>query len=373
MVFIGFGFLMTFLRKYGSSAVGMNFFLSALVIQWAILCNGFWNNVQDKKRWWDVPLDMHALVEGDFAAATVMITFGAILGKVSMLQLLVVAFCEIPFYAVNKMVIERLYGVMDIGGSMVIHEFGAYFGLAIAWVLRDESQRDNGAAKHSRHSDLFAMIGTIFLWVMWPSFNGALAANGPIQQRAIVNTLLSLCGATVVVFALSCLTRKHNKLDMEEVQNSTIAGGVCMGTSASMAVYPGGAIGVGMAAGLVSYCGFRWVQPFLEKKCKLHDTCGVHNLHGMPGFLGGIFSIAVAGAAQTWIYEGEYKTNFPKNYGRGKQAGIQCASVFTTLFIAIFTGAIVGLVLLTLKKTISKDELYNDKANWHIEDDDESV
>lgn len=41
MIFIGFGFLMTFLKRYGYSAVGFNLLLAALCIQWAILCQGF--------------------------------------------------------------------------------------------------------------------------------------------------------------------------------------------------------------------------------------------------------------------------------------------------------------------------------------------
>ena len=41
MVFIGFGFLMTFLRKYGYSAIGMTFLLGCIAFQWAILCRGF--------------------------------------------------------------------------------------------------------------------------------------------------------------------------------------------------------------------------------------------------------------------------------------------------------------------------------------------
>lgn len=40
MVFIGFGFLMVFLKKYGYSAVGFNFLLAALVLQWSILFKG---------------------------------------------------------------------------------------------------------------------------------------------------------------------------------------------------------------------------------------------------------------------------------------------------------------------------------------------
>ncbi len=41
MILIGFGFLMTFLRKYGFSAVGINFLVSALAAQWYLLVSGF--------------------------------------------------------------------------------------------------------------------------------------------------------------------------------------------------------------------------------------------------------------------------------------------------------------------------------------------
>lgn len=48
----------------------------------------------------------------------------------------------------------------DAGGSMVIHAFGGYYGLAISWVLYrpnlHQSKRLNGS---TYHSDVFAMIG----------------------------------------------------------------------------------------------------------------------------------------------------------------------------------------------------------------------
>lgn len=41
MIFIGFGFLMTFLKKYGFGAVSYNLLLSAITIQWGTLLNAW--------------------------------------------------------------------------------------------------------------------------------------------------------------------------------------------------------------------------------------------------------------------------------------------------------------------------------------------
>lgn len=48
----------------------------------------------------------------------------------------------------------------DIGASMTIHAFGAYFGLAVAGVLYRPGLRWEHKNEESvYHSDLFAMIG----------------------------------------------------------------------------------------------------------------------------------------------------------------------------------------------------------------------
>lgn len=43
-------------------------------------------------------------------------------------------------------------------------------------------------------------------------------------------------------------------------------------------------------------------QPILESRFKLQDTCGVHNLHGMPGVLGAILGVVVAALATHEAY-----------------------------------------------------------------------
>ena len=40
----------------------------------------------------------------------------------------------------------------------------------------------------------------------------------------------------------------------------------------------------------------------MEKYLKIQDTCGVHNLHAVPGMLGGFVGAIVAAAASEEVY-----------------------------------------------------------------------
>ena len=50
-----------------------------------------------------------------------------------------------------------------------------------------------------------------------------------------------------------------------------------------------------------------YFQGQLLKLLNLHDTCGVHNLHGLPGILGGLLSILMAAIANEEDYGGKDK------------------------------------------------------------------
>lgn len=55
-------------------------------------------------------------------------------------------------------------------------------------------------------------------------------------------------------------------------------------------------------------------QPILASKLRLHDTCGVHNLHGMPAILSAIFSIIFASTAAVDNYKDSLTDIFPAMY-----------------------------------------------------------
>jgi len=81
MVFVGFGYLMTFLRFYGFSAVGYTFFLSAFIIPWALICIGFFEQLAVNGSFDTLLLSLPNLIDALFSAASVMISFGAVIGK----------------------------------------------------------------------------------------------------------------------------------------------------------------------------------------------------------------------------------------------------------------------------------------------------
>lgn len=44
MIFVGFGFLMVFLQRYGFSSVGFTFLSAAFALQWSTLVQGFFHS-----------------------------------------------------------------------------------------------------------------------------------------------------------------------------------------------------------------------------------------------------------------------------------------------------------------------------------------
>ncbi|XP_026568693.1 ammonium transporter Rh type A isoform X1 [Pseudonaja textilis] len=347
MIFIGFGFLMTFLKKYGFGSVGINFLIAALGLQWGILLQGFWhmesNNIHNT---------IESMINADFSTAAVLISFGAILGKTSPVQMLILTIFEITIFVCNEHLVVNVLKATDTGASMTIHTFGAYFGLAVARFLYRPGLK-NGHPKEGSvyHSDLFAMIGTLFLWLFWPSFNSAIAKSSEEQQRAIMNTYFSLAACTVTTFALSILVEHRGKLDMVHIQNATLAGGVAVGSCADLNILPVGALLIGSIAGIISVVGYKYLSPLLASKLKIQDTCGVHNLHGLPGLLGGIASI-IAAALQV-----------NSNVSVGMQAAALGCSVAIALVGGAFTGLIVSLPFLGQPPD---ENCYDDSVYWEI-------
>ncbi|ETO30418.1 Rh type C glycoprotein [Reticulomyxa filosa] len=199
----------------------------------------------------------------------------------------------------------------------------------------------------------------------WPSFNAYYAYMPDVSKsghqglmrdgdrtRAYVNTILSLCAATMATFAFSKWIKK-GKLEMVHIQNATLAGGVVMGACADLYTHPAGAVGIGFTAGTLSTLGYCYVQDWLMK-IGLYDTwggkkkvskivlfflySGVNNLHGMPGILGCIASAITVGSFSD-------KSRYYHHRDMHYQASYQIAGLCVTLGIAIAGGIATGIVM----------------------------
>lgn len=366
MIFIGFGFLMTYLRSHSWSSVSFNLMLGAFSMEVGLIFLHFWTSIIEN-HWEKREIDISMLIKGDFVAGTVLITFGAVIGKFNMVQYLMMAFIEIIFATLNSTIGESVYKAVDTGGSMYIHLFGAYFGLALVMGCKYKA---NSHLFNSGHynSNLFAMIGTIFLYMYWPSFNGALA-SGNGQQRIITNTVLSLSSSVMGVFLTIPFFRK-GKLWMDNVLNSTVAGGVIIGASADLIPNPFIALILGFFGGILSSIGFQYIAPFLKNKINLQDTAGVHNLHGMPGLFAGIFAIIIIASSSKQTFKdnvGEY-FEIDENRSSLEQAGFQAAALFTTIGISLLAGFFTGVFLsLDFFVKVVEQDLFDDKTFWFME------
>ncbi|XP_071006258.1 ammonium transporter Rh type A-like [Oncorhynchus clarkii lewisi] len=351
MIFIGFGFLMTFLKRYGFSSVGLNLLLAAFALQWGLIMQGLWH-LDDGK----IKVSIFKMINADFSTATVLISFGAVLGKTSPVQLLIMTILEITIFSINEHLVAEILEANDVGASMIIHAFGAYFGLAVARMLYRPALRNSHENDGSvYHSDLFAMIGTVFLWMFWPSFNSAIAESGTDQLMAVTNTYFSLAACVLSAYAVSSLVEHKGKLDMVHIQNATLAGGVAVGTCADMDIGPFGAMIIGFVAGIVSTLGFKFLTPILASNLGIQDTCGVHNLHGMPGILGGIAGIVAVALGK-----------------KNGSAAMQGAALASSLGFALVGGTITGLIMkLPFWGQPPDQNCFDDSIYWEVPGEEE--
>jgi ammonium transporter Rh len=384
MSICGFGFLMAFLRKAGFQATGYTLWVTAFVVQWGVLLAGFFENVEEKHEdrhhhFSDIHLSVRLMLEGVFAAITVLISFGAVVGVANPLQLLVMAVVETMVYMLNLWICYSRLKIFDVGGSFVIHTFGACFGLCASAVFSpaDLAERSK-EAKSTPTSDVIAMLGTFVLWINWPSFNSAIA-DPAHAHVAVINTLLGLCAGTVVTFAWSKIIEGGyrvtaedaiqedlaTRFDMVHIQNSTLAGAVAIGAIADMYVRPGWAVLIGMLASFVSVNGYVFLTPFLAGRFGVGDTCGIANLHFMPGVIGSVASAVLAHAARDSNYPaGGLRARFPRKAALD-QARMQWAGLFVTLALAAAGGIVTGY-LMRLACPHNKGQFYQDKSDWVV-------
>jgi ammonium transporter Rh len=265
------------------------------------------------------------LIFAEFVAASLLIAAGAVLGRLKMFQYIILGLIFIPFYMLNEwIIIENGIGIIkdgfaDTGGSIVIHAYGALFGLAVAMSMTTKTDLDKPIEADAT-SDRYSVLGSMVLWVFWPSFCAALVPPEAIPHT-VVNVFLALCGSTLVTYVLSIAIK--GKINIAYIANAALAGGVAIGSTCDHSSHTT-AIIIGVIAGAISTVGFALVQSKQQKLIKSVDTCGVTNLHGLPGLLGGFSAIPLVS---------------------GINVSSQLSGIFITIVSALIFGFLTGKLI----------------------------
>ena len=172
MLVIGFGYLMTFLSHYSLGSVGFCLLVTAITFQWALFTEAFFTQLFSLSFGY-MSMNIYDMINSLYAVAAVLISFGGVIGKTTPTQLLIMVLVELVFYSINNRIFATgFFDIADCGGTIVIHMFGAYFGLAVSWMMRLPKTE----VKESYTSDIFSLIGTMILWAYWNhDFVGLLA------------------------------------------------------------------------------------------------------------------------------------------------------------------------------------------------------
>ncbi|XP_053560783.1 blood group Rh(CE) polypeptide [Bombina bombina] len=352
MVILGFSYLFAFLKKFGFSGVAFNFLIVVFGLQWAIILDSFIlpsNN--------GLPtISLTSLLTGIMSVFPVLISSGALLGKVNPVQLLLMTVIEVPFFTMNRYVMEKHLKIDGHISMMHGHIFGAYFGLSASWVISKHSLSDEKREKSETISDLFSMLGTMFMWMFWPSYNSVLPQVDIEKKNAIYNTYYSLAVSTVTAFAISILLNRKGKLKMSHVRNASLAGGVSVGFTAYMVQYPWISMTIGLIASLISILALQFLQKTISSSSLLHDTSGVHCTFGLPGLIGGIAYILL-------ILVADWNSILISGYQA--MVGVGCLTL--TLALSLYGGLLTGFLLnLKILRPPKKWHYFHDQSYWEF-------
>ncbi|KAM9477516.1 rh blood group, D antigen [Clarias gariepinus] len=353
MVFLGFGFLATFLVRYAFSSVAFSLLVAALAVQWATILKGF---LTFDRHDWTIRIHFNSLVEAELCAASTLVAMGAIHGKTNSVQLLIFALIEVTGFVLNQWLINSMFQLQtqrEAQGIVLINIFGALFGVMTSRLLfRSEMQPKHEKEKVSRRTGLFAMFGTLFLWMFWPSFNSAMKKNISV----ICTTYLSLAVSAVTAMVVSVMSSSKGKINLVHVQSSMLAGGIAIGAVVNSPLPPFWVVMlIGMCATLLSTLGFRYLKDHMLFAFDCHDTGGVLSVHAVPGILGWA-------AELTWRLIKIDNSTIAIRY-----AVHQICILLMTVSVSLVMGLITGLILKwRFWKPQQDRKCYDDQAFWEF-------
>ncbi len=253
-------------------------------------------------------------------------------------------------------------GLLDFAGGTVVHITAGVGSLVCALVLG--SRTGFGKTAMPPHNLTMTVTGAGMLWVGWFGFNGgsALAADSNAGMAMLVTHISAAAGATAWMLMEKI---KFGKPSVLGIVTGMVAG---LGTitPASGFVGPGGALIIGLLAGILCFLATHTIK----QKFKIDDSLDVFPVHGVGGILGtflaGIFTSSALG-----MFSGQ---GYAEGVTMSSQVLVQITGIVATLvYTAVLTyvvlkivDAVTGFRVTVEEETTGLDIVLHDERGYDL-------
>ena len=313
--------------------------------------NVLFSNIQEETVSGSIPESVFALFQMTFAIITPALIFGGFAERVKFgaVMLFSILWRLLVYVPVTHWVWGGGWlgsmGLLDFAGGTVVHITAGVAALVCALTIGTRS--GFGKIPMAPHNMTMTVTGAGMLWVGWFGFNGgsALAANGDAGMAMLVTHISAAAGS------ISWMLMEKIKFGKPSVLGivTGMVAGLGTITPASGFVGPGGALIIGLCAGIVCFFATQYIKQVL----KIDDSLDVFPVHGVGGMLGtffaGIFASAGLGA-----FSGQ---GYNEGMTMASQVGVQMVGIVSTVvYTALLTFIIVKVVTAITGFRVSEED-----------------
>ncbi|MDC0598971.1 ammonium transporter, partial [Gammaproteobacteria bacterium] len=298
-----------------------------------------------------IPESVFALFQMTFAIITPALIFGGFAERVKFGA--VMLFSVLWLLAVYVPVTHWVWGggwlgsmgLLDFAGGTVVHITAGVAALVCALVIGPRTGFDKTAMPP--HNMTMTVTGAGMLWVGWFGFNGgsALAANGDAGMAMLVTHISAAAGSVAWMFMEKI---KFGKPSVLGIVTGMVAG---LGTitPASGFVGPGGALVIGLSAGIVCF----FATQFIKRILKIDDSLDVFPVHGVGGILG-TFCAGIFASSSLGVFSGQ---GYNGGMTMGGQVSVQLIGIAATIaYTAVLTFVILKIVGMLTELRVSEED-----------------
>jgi len=333
------------------------------------LSNLLFADIQENSVIGTIPESVFALYQMTFAIITPALICGSFaervrFGAVMLFSILWLILVYVPIthwvWASDGWLFKM--GLLDFAGGTVVHITAGVGSLVCALVLG--SRTGFGKTAMPPHNLTMTVTGAGMLWVGWFGFNGgsALAANRNAGMAMLVTHISAAAGAAAWMLMEKI---KFGKPSVLGIVTGMVAG---LGTitPASGSVGPGGALIIGLLAGILCFLATHTIK----QKFKIDDSLDVFPVHGVGGILGtflaGIFTSSALG-----MFSGQ---GYAEGVTMSSQVLVQITGIVATLvYTAVLTyvvlkvvDAITGFRVTVEEETTGLDIVLHDERGYDL-------